>query len=156
MGAQPVKRPSSGPSSTTVLPPAALPIHAAGPRAGGAGRHCPAFTLQLLPALCACSEPRPPPSGSSAAAGVLGDNVKVVRDKTKITVTSEIPMSKRYLKYLTKKYLKKVWGGWTGGYITAVDGWRRGAGSSCGAMERQRQRQLVEQPLYQLRRVQQP
>ncbi|KAI7837845.1 hypothetical protein COHA_008333 [Chlorella ohadii] len=39
--------------------------------------------------------------------GVLGDNVKVTRDKTKITVTSEIPMSKRYLKYLTKKYLKK-------------------------------------------------
>jgi hypothetical protein len=39
---------------------------------------------------------------------VLGDNVKVGRDKTKITVTSEIPMSKRYLKYLTKKYLKKV------------------------------------------------
>jgi len=42
---------------------------------------------------------------------VLGDNVKVTRDKTKITVTSEIPMSKRYLKYLTKKYLKKVRGG---------------------------------------------
>jgi len=40
-------------------------------------------------------------------AGVLGDNVKVARDKTKITVTAEIDMSKRYLKYLTKKYLKK-------------------------------------------------
>ncbi|GAB4814161.1 hypothetical protein N2152v2_001207 [Parachlorella kessleri] len=39
--------------------------------------------------------------------GILGDNVKVVREKTKITVTSEIAMSKRYLKYLTKKYLKK-------------------------------------------------
>ncbi|KAL4422011.1 hypothetical protein ABPG77_005441 [Micractinium sp. CCAP 211/92] len=39
--------------------------------------------------------------------GVLGDNVTVTRDKTKITVTSEIQMSKRYLKYLTKKYLKK-------------------------------------------------
>jgi len=39
--------------------------------------------------------------------GVLGDNVKVVRDKTKITITSEVPMSKRYLKYLTKKFLKK-------------------------------------------------
>lgn len=39
--------------------------------------------------------------------GVLGDDVKVVRDRTKITVTSEIPMSKRYLKYLTKKFLKK-------------------------------------------------
>ena len=39
--------------------------------------------------------------------GVLGDNVKVQRDKTKVTVTSEQHMSKRYLKYLTKKYLKK-------------------------------------------------
>eukprot|EP00887_Chlorella_sp_A99_P002407 scaffold10.g2407.t1 len=39
--------------------------------------------------------------------GVLGDNVKVTREKTKIVVTSEIPFSKRYLKYLTKKYLKK-------------------------------------------------
>ncbi|PSC67669.1 60S ribosomal L22-2 [Micractinium conductrix] len=39
--------------------------------------------------------------------GVLGDSVKVSRDKTKITVTSDIAMSKRYLKYLTKKYLKK-------------------------------------------------
>jgi large subunit ribosomal protein L22e len=39
--------------------------------------------------------------------GVLGDNVKVVRDKTKISVTTEVPMSKRYLKYLTKKFLKK-------------------------------------------------
>eukprot|EP00877_Chromochloris_zofingiensis_P004714 jgi/Chrzof1/14243/Cz08g30250.t1 len=39
--------------------------------------------------------------------GVLGDLVKVGRDKTKLTVTSEQHMSKRYLKYLTKKYLKK-------------------------------------------------
>jgi len=39
--------------------------------------------------------------------GVLGENVKVVREKTKIVVTSEVQMSKRYLKYLTKKYLKK-------------------------------------------------
>lgn len=30
---------------------------------------------------------------------ILGD--------TKITVTSSIPLSKRYLKYLTKKFLKK-------------------------------------------------
>jgi large subunit ribosomal protein L22e len=37
----------------------------------------------------------------------LGDSVKVSRDKTRVTVTSEIPMSKRYLKYLTKKFLKK-------------------------------------------------
>ena len=33
--------------------------------------------------------------------------IKVESTKTKITVTSETPFSKRYLKYLTKKYLKK-------------------------------------------------
>ncbi|KAG8927156.1 hypothetical protein FRC03_006106 [Tulasnella sp. 419] len=41
--------------------------------------------------------------------GQLGDKVKITRqdkDKT-ITVTSAIPFSKVYLKYLTKKYLKK-------------------------------------------------
>ncbi|KAG1755150.1 ribosomal protein L22e [Suillus paluster] len=41
-------------------------------------------------------------------AGQLGENVKIVRDgNSKITVTSNIPFSKRYLKYLTKKFLKK-------------------------------------------------
>ncbi|KAF8912788.1 ribosomal protein L22e [Gymnopilus junonius] len=41
-------------------------------------------------------------------AGQLGDHVKIVRDgNTKLTVTSNIPFSKRYLKYLTKKFLKK-------------------------------------------------
>jgi large subunit ribosomal protein L22e len=60
-------------------------------------------------------------------AGQLGENVKITRDgtyfnsgpdsdevdmyiytgNTKITVTSNIPFSKRYLKYLTKKFLKK-------------------------------------------------
>ncbi|KAJ1703477.1 hypothetical protein LUZ63_003256 [Rhynchospora breviuscula] len=40
-------------------------------------------------------------------AGALGDAVTVTRDKNKITVTSDGPFSKRYLKYLTKKYLKK-------------------------------------------------
>ncbi|XP_008812273.1 60S ribosomal protein L22-2-like [Phoenix dactylifera] len=40
-------------------------------------------------------------------AGALGDQVIVTRDKSKIIVTSEGPFSKRYLKYLTKKYLKK-------------------------------------------------
>ena len=39
--------------------------------------------------------------------GVLGDKIKVVKDKTKVTVTCETHLSKRYLKYLTKKYLKK-------------------------------------------------
>lgn len=31
----------------------------------------------------------------------------IERSKSKITVTSEVPFSKKYLKYLTKKYLKK-------------------------------------------------
>ena len=40
-------------------------------------------------------------------AGVLGDQVTVGKDKYKVTVTADVHMSKRYLKYLTKKYLKK-------------------------------------------------
>lgn len=40
--------------------------------------------------------------GQLAASGV-----KVELNKTKLTLTSEGPFSKRYLKYLTKKYLKK-------------------------------------------------
>mmetsp|Transcript_38927 Transcript_38927/g.64843 ORF Transcript_38927/g.64843 Transcript_38927/m.64843 type:complete len:122 (-) Transcript_38927:102-467(-) len=40
-------------------------------------------------------------------AGQLGDVVKISRDKSKINVTVEGQFSKRYLKYLTKKYLKK-------------------------------------------------
>ncbi|KAK6139436.1 hypothetical protein DH2020_003249 [Rehmannia glutinosa] len=40
--------------------------------------------------------------------GALGDTVTVTRDKTKISVTAnDTTFSKRYLKYLTKKYLKK-------------------------------------------------
>ena len=39
-------------------------------------------------------------------AGNLGGVVIVERSKSKITVTSEVPFSKMYLKYLTKKYLK--------------------------------------------------
>merc|ERR1712216_328239 len=39
--------------------------------------------------------------------GNLGDKVQIAREKTKIFVTAELPFSKRYLKYLTKKYLKK-------------------------------------------------
>ncbi|KIY74147.1 ribosomal protein L22e [Cylindrobasidium torrendii FP15055 ss-10] len=40
--------------------------------------------------------------------GQLGENIKIVRDgSSKITVTSSVPFSKRYLKYLTKKFLKK-------------------------------------------------
>ncbi|KAI0094611.1 ribosomal protein L22e [Irpex rosettiformis] len=40
--------------------------------------------------------------------GQLGDNVKITRQgDSSLTVTSSIPLSKRYLKYLTKKFLKK-------------------------------------------------
>ncbi|KAH8120419.1 ribosomal protein L22e [Phellopilus nigrolimitatus] len=40
-------------------------------------------------------------------AGQLGEAVKITRDGNKLTVNSNIPFSKRYLKYLTKKFLKK-------------------------------------------------
>merc|ERR1711948_153692 len=39
--------------------------------------------------------------------GNLGDKVQINREKSKIYVTAEMPFSKRYLKYLTKKFLKK-------------------------------------------------
>merc|ERR1719201_405130 len=39
--------------------------------------------------------------------GNLGTSVTVSMDKESIVVESKIPFSKRYLKYLTKKYLKK-------------------------------------------------
>ena len=39
--------------------------------------------------------------------GNLGTAVTVATDKDQITVESKVPFSKRYLKYLTKKYLKK-------------------------------------------------
>merc|ERR1712217_621495 len=38
--------------------------------------------------------------------GNLGDKIAVSRDKSKIHVNAEAPFSKRYLKYLSKKYLK--------------------------------------------------
>ncbi|XP_054768651.1 large ribosomal subunit protein eL22 [Lytechinus pictus] len=37
----------------------------------------------------------------------LTTNIVIERKKSKVAVTSEIAFSKRYLKYLTKKYLKK-------------------------------------------------
>ncbi|XP_059847589.1 ribosomal protein eL22-like [Hypanus sabinus] len=40
-------------------------------------------------------------------AGNLGNIVQIERFRNKITVTSAKQFSKRYLKYLTKKYLKK-------------------------------------------------
>merc|ERR1712110_104297 len=39
--------------------------------------------------------------------GNLGSAVTVGKDKNNVVVTSTIDLSKRYLKYLTKKYLKK-------------------------------------------------
>merc|ERR1712008_159219 len=43
----------------------------------------------------------------SGKTGNLGDMVTVSRDKAKVTVASDIPFSKRYLKFFSKKYLKK-------------------------------------------------
>ncbi|CAF2723678.1 unnamed protein product [Rotaria sp. Silwood2] len=37
----------------------------------------------------------------------LTDNVTIEKSKAKVSVTSDIPLSKRYMKYLTKKFLKK-------------------------------------------------
>jgi len=39
--------------------------------------------------------------------GNLGRDVSVEKNKNKVTISSDIPFSKRYFKYLTKKYLKK-------------------------------------------------
>ena len=39
--------------------------------------------------------------------GNLGDLISVGRDKAKVTVSADTAFSKRYLKYLSKKYLKK-------------------------------------------------
>lgn len=39
--------------------------------------------------------------------GKLGDQIKIADDGAKVSVNSSVPFSKRYLKYLTKKYLKK-------------------------------------------------
>jgi len=40
-------------------------------------------------------------------AGKLGTKVKISRDSAKFIIHAELPFSKRYLKYLTKKYLKR-------------------------------------------------
>ncbi|CAF4590171.1 unnamed protein product [Rotaria socialis] len=37
----------------------------------------------------------------------LGETVGIEKAKSKISVTSKVPLSKRYMKYLTKKFLKK-------------------------------------------------
>merc|ERR1712054_96913 len=54
-----------------------------------------------------CSQPVDDGIMDSGKTGNLGDMVGVSRDKAKVTVASDIPFSKRYLKYLSKKYLKK-------------------------------------------------
>ncbi|KAI4490943.1 hypothetical protein M0802_010617 [Mischocyttarus mexicanus] len=43
----------------------------------------------------------------SGKTGNFGNNVSIERNKMKLSVNSDIDFSKRYLKYLTKKYLKK-------------------------------------------------
>lgn len=40
--------------------------------------------------------------------GNFGAGVQLATDTNKVTFISSVPFSKRYLKYLTKKYLKKV------------------------------------------------
>ena len=37
----------------------------------------------------------------------LGNAITITRDNAKVIVSTKIPLSKRYLKYLTKKFLKK-------------------------------------------------
>ena len=37
----------------------------------------------------------------------FGKDVSLAKEKSKLVLTSSVPFSKRYLKYLTKKYLKK-------------------------------------------------
>ncbi|KAH8869966.1 60S ribosomal protein L22 [Schistosoma japonicum] len=37
----------------------------------------------------------------------LGKDIHIERDKSTINITANIPFSKRYLKYLTKKFLKR-------------------------------------------------
>ena len=39
--------------------------------------------------------------------GNMGSNVTVSKDKNNVVVEAKVAFSKRYLKYLTKKYLKK-------------------------------------------------
>ncbi|KAH8088179.1 ribosomal protein L22e [Filobasidium floriforme] len=39
--------------------------------------------------------------------GQLGDNIQLKRDGAKLVLTAQTHFSKRYLKYLTKKFLKK-------------------------------------------------
>merc|ERR1711915_284293 len=51
----------------------------------------------------------------------FGNDVSLERAKTKINLTSNVPFSKRYLKYLTKKYLKKSLRDWLRVVASAKD-----------------------------------
>ena len=44
----------------------------------------------------------------NGTAGDLGSKIIITCDKAKIIVVAQLPFSKRYLKYLTKKYIKKT------------------------------------------------
>ena len=39
--------------------------------------------------------------------GVLGEDIKVELEKAVVRITAKVHMSKRYIKYLTKKFLKQ-------------------------------------------------
>ncbi len=39
--------------------------------------------------------------------GQLGKDVNISRDETTVTVATKVPLAKRYVKYLTKKFMKK-------------------------------------------------
>ena len=39
--------------------------------------------------------------------GILGDSIRIDREKSNVNVNAKTEFSKRYLKYLTKKFLKK-------------------------------------------------
>ena len=50
--------------------------------------------------------------------GVLGDSAMITKDNIKIFVSTDVPLSKWYLKYLTTKYLQKhKVCGWLAGVI---------------------------------------
>lgn len=64
-------------------------------------------------------------------------NVTVVREKSKVTVNSEVPMSKRYLKYLTKKCVPgalRARAGCAGGGEREADRLRRAAAAATHAL----------------------
>ncbi|BFZ11309.1 hypothetical protein BsWGS_14348 [Bradybaena similaris] len=58
--------------------------------------------------------------------GNFGNNVSLELQKNKINLTSEVPFSRRYLKYLTKQYMKK----------NNLHDWQRVVASSKEAFER--------------------